>query len=509
MTYKKENTASRKSPSRWQLSEARSGQYKGDYRFYKLFAQIWGWDGVKAKPEKAVNKLCKYIRREERKHPVKRQRPRDPELQFAVGVAYLSGWIPDEKYQNKAAMWFARSYEQGCDKGALGTGYIYERGMAESDPVTDYEHMVKAYTDAAKQKNVYAQYRLAEILHRYDPDNLMIIQMLRNAADAGYPPAKALLEKVNMRPGKTAVPDEQKDLTSKQYDKLYELLIEIKKNSVEGLEASHRIEAAVMMQQATLNDMWKDIQESNAEKKESLEELQKSVQETLEKAGAEKRTQAEKFLKLLFGVDWRNPTRLCDASCDALVDAHVLMAVAKKQKISNYAGIVITAVWALEHECRRRFYIDFFCYLQANKICEPDCLHLDSNKKKKYGFTLGSIPHIVKCAEYEPFAKSKQLSETARTIMANESYRSVSQVFTDYKLCGDTMTFTDIVEKLRDEYRNKAAHGHVLTRNQAAECCTLLGITEANKRKAEQADNDLAQVEGALKALLWLTAPLK
>ena len=213
MTYKKENTASRKSPSRWQLSEARSGQYKGDYRFYKLFAQIWGWDGVKAKPEKAVNKLCKYIRREERKHPVKRQRPRDPELQFAVGVAYLSGWIPDEKYQNKAAMWFARSYEQGCDKGALGTGYIYERGMAESDPVTDYEHMVKAYTDAAKQKNVYAQYRLAKILYDVDPDNPRLTQLLFNAVDADYTPAKELMEKVNRHPRKTAVPDEQKNLT--------------------------------------------------------------------------------------------------------------------------------------------------------------------------------------------------------------------------------------------------------------------------------------------------------
>lgn len=49
----------------------------------------------------------------------------------------------------------------------------------------------------------------------------------------------------------------------------------------------------------------------------------------------------------------------------------------------------------------------------------------------------------------------------------------------------------------------------MLTREQATECCNLLGITEENKRKAEQANKHLEQVEGALKALLWLTAPLK
>lgn len=506
-------SAPRKAPSHGQMKEARSSQYNKDYKFYKLFAQIWGWDGFRADPEKAVKKLSKYIKWEERKNSVKRQRPRDPELQFAVGVAYLSGWIPDEQYENKAAMWFTRSYQQGCDKGALGLGYMREHGLAGSNSVTDYEHMVEEYTYAAKLGNIYAQYRLANILFEVDPDNPRLVQLLLNAADAGYQPAKELFDRVCSRRKKAAAWEKQQLAALAQnqelnFDEIKEMLVKLIITSEDTLAIVKRVEAFLQMLQSSLNGMWKELRESDAETAAKLDEWKQMVDSDLQRAAGiefasatqKAMKDAEEFMEVLFKGDWRESPRLCKESCDALVTARVLMEVAKDIGVKNYSGIVITAVWALEHECRRRFYDAYDSYLDKNRIKKPNCMYLNGDPSNKAAFSLGSLLHIVKTEEFHDFAMDHLLSDVALGIYRDEKYDSAKKVFLNYKLPGGKK-FADMIVKLNDKYRVPAAHAHVLTQTDAMGCCRILGITDAQK--------EMDRIEGLLKSLLWLTKPLE
>lgn len=499
-------------------------------KWAEAFSDIWGWNVLRCNPEDGIRDLKRYVKAQQRRPPEKRH-PYNPELQFLLGVAYLSDWIPCKNPAKKAETWFRRSADQDYPPALMAIGYLNEKGLSNC---SDETIMLNYYLKAAEAGNAAAQYRLASFLHNMpNGDPVEIKELLTDAASQEYKPARFLLaelypETVHNSKYREIYGDDWEEISRRQkeqriglynpYQKdeqptwLKQMLIYIseciQRMQAEFQRTQHaaetaadtalRIEVAVMMQQATLEEMWTEIRSNNSKIAQNLSDLQ---QRALEKAGAEKKKQAEEFLAILFGDDWRTPGRLCKESCDALVDAHVLMSVAEENEISNYAGIVITALWALEHETRRRFYFDFFCYLQANEISIPRCMHLGGKPENKLGFTLGSISDIVHCPEFEEFAQRILLSEAAKNIQQDKRYRYAGWVFSRYNLPGIEMTFTNLVNILRDEYRNEAAHGNLLTREQAIECCDLLGITNVH--------SDLNKIEGALKALLWLTAPVK
>lgn len=527
MAMKKNLSPAKAVPNHKKLKEARKMQYGKDYPAYELFARIWGWDGYEADHKQAVKQLAKYIEKEERKTNTEKQRPRDPELQFYVGVAYLSNWIPCEDSDAYALDWFERSSQQGSDKGALGVGYLMEINSG-TDKDT-YRKMVDQYTQSAKQGNMYAQYRLAKILHQWDPDNPRLVQMLMNAADAGYEPAKTLLTKINQRPQK----EKAKVVSARDYDDLNAKIQKLLDMASENLLISRRMEQKLDALQSSMNGMWDDLRRTEAEHERYITELQQSVNNALKEAIALPRPKgsnpdimvdAEKFMALIFREDWRKPDRLCDESCDALVTAHVLMSVAEELRITNFSGIVITAVWALEYECRRRFRDAFDRYLESLGVQQmqirADRMNLKYNKKEDNAeFTLGSTYYVVnpfglkKCrdfetaSEFDAFAEAcGLLSAAAKKIKKDRKYKDAGMVFWDYWIPGYrdsdgyNMSFTRILYELNEKYRVPAAHAELVSREAAAECCKMLGITEVHQ--------DMNSVTGALKTLLWLTAPL-
>ena len=62
------------------------------------------------------------------------------------------------------------------------------------------------------------------------------------------------------------------------------------------------------------------------------------------------------------------------------------------------------------------------------------------------------------------------------------------------------VSFKSCILDLNNRYRIPAAHAEEVTRQKAVECYNLLGITTAHQ--------EVNHVQGALKYLLWLTAPL-
>ena len=81
-------------------------------------------------------------------------------------------------------------------------------------------------------------------------------------------------------------------------------------------------------------------------------------------------------------------------------------------------------------------------------------------------------------------------------------------MFQEYELPGikteadaHGVTFESCIIYLNNNYRIPAAHAEEVTRQKAVECYNLLGITTAHQ--------EVNHVEGALKYLLWLTAPLE
>lgn len=471
--------------------------------------------------QKAIRTLRRFLYIQ-RHLPMEDRNPFDPDLQFLVGVAYLCGWLHCNNAAEEAHRWFRRSAGQDSPRGEMGIGYLHEKQLiANHDEIA----MLSNYTSAATKRYAPAQYRLVQYYQRQsNPDREQIKNLLTDAAAQQHEPAKYLLaelypETVHNMEYREIYGYEWAELARKQQESgtgLYAPKEETKDDLVEKMyvistennEMLKRQEITTQMIQTSLSGMWEEIKASEEEFRKQLEQLQQETAKYLDRISETEREDAEKFMSVLFKGDWREPGRLCDASCNYLVDAYVLMKAADKLEIRNYCGIVITAIGALEHECRRRFYDAFDSYLESIGV-EAQDRQVRMNLDKPF-FTLGSIGSIVRSPAFEEFVKAtKFLSPAAEKECAKRKFRGHKDMIGYYCLPGtwkknprDGRSFTDLTRELTQNYRNPAAHAEkVMTSEDAARCCDLLGITEAH----EKVDN----ITGALKALLWLTAPLE
>lgn len=469
--------------------------------------------------------------------PLKDRNPFDPDLQFLVGVAYLCDWLPCEDNVEEAQLWFRRSKKEGSPRGWMGIGYLHEKQLiAKHDEIA----MLSNYTSAAAEGYALAQYRLALYYQKQsNPDREQIKDLLTDAAAQEHTPAKYLLAELypetvyNMEyreiygyewaelarkqkessTGLYAPKEEQDDdnnladLMKETHDNVKRIL-PIVPVVIDNNEILRGMEISVKMLQSSMDGMWAELQSAEEKFRDQLEDLKTGIHENLGKVSKEELKDAEEFMSVLFKGDWRKPSRLCAESCDALVAAYVLMQVAGKLKIKNYAGIIISATWALEHECRRRFFHQYIRYLEEQHLEIPDVLYGTRKGKRVLEFTLGKVYLITQTPDFEGFAQTCLMSESAKKAVPVIS-RSKKQkppkaalVFTDYVIPnGDKTAFTKTLWEILDLYRNKAAHADVMDRAQAVTCCNVLGITEGHK--------EMDNLAGALKALLWLTAPLE
>lgn len=511
--------------------------------WYGAFASIWGWDQDRSNPVAGIRRLRRYVELQSRK-PREERHPYDPELQLLLGVAYLSGWIPCEDPVREAEWWISSSAEQESPRGLAAYGYLIEKKLLRTG---DEILMLNYYTRAAEMGSPVAQHRLARYLYRNRGCDPMVRQLLEHAANAQYTPAKELLAeaypetvfdlayrrmygsdwaglarkqqasaagifapRASGKEGEGGAlgtaPIDMRELAA-AVTETHHIVKETRKEVAAGNRIAEdtqgrivRMEAYLQSMKASLDGMWADLRQENAGNAKILRELQQTVNKNLRNASRAEVEAAEEFLASVFGGDWRNPARLCSESCDALVAARVLRKAAADFEIRNYAGIVITAVWAMEHECRRRFYDAFTGYLKEQKISRknwPVCLRLGGNPNGAFGFSLGSIEFIVQCPEFEAFARDRLLSEAVRETIV---FESVGQLFAEHSLYEENQSFVGIVRELVTQYRNKAAHGKSISRTQADACYSILGIAEDHLQTP--------QAGGALKLLLRLTKPL-
>lgn len=404
--------------------------------------------------------------------PIEDRNPFDPDLQFLVGVAYLCGWLPCENAVKEAHQWFLRSADQGSPKGMMAVGYLHEKRLGEYH---DENTMLSYYSMAGSMGYAPAQCRLTS----YHQQQLkQIYQNAEKARDASEKAQKAAENAQDIGVRTESV---------------------VNRNN----EMLRRVEVSVQMLQSSLNGMWAEVQDAEEEFRKMLQQLQQETQKNLNKISKTELAEAEEFMSVLFKGDWRNSSRLCDASCDALVTAHVLMKVAEKLGITNYSGIVITAVWALEHECRRRFYDAFDRYLQTMGVQAED--RLSRMNLINQFFTLGSVGYIANSQDFNAFCRSSNLLSPAAELERSKRRFSEAEMIYKYWLPGtrdrNEKTFKSIIVSLNEKYRKPAAHAEEVGKKEAEECCDLLGITEAYRK--------MNNIAGALKALLWLTAPLE
>lgn len=312
--------------------------------------------------------------------------------------------------------------------------------------------------------------------------------------------------------------------------------------------------------QKAQKQMWQELLASEAPGKEQgryIQQLQMQMTGALAKISSRYDSpleQEEKYLRLIFGSDWRNESRLCNTSCDHLLTAQVLMRYGSKIGIPNYAGIIITAISALETETRRRFFDEYVKYLEEQHTKPEDFpANLTYHKKAdgSFYYTLGSLKYILSAKVngentlsdemagqnapgrtlYTPdgdpyyydnrvddFLSKRIMSEYAKSIQKNPAYDRAYKVFQYYVPAGSDQSFVDCVNTINFTYRNKSAHADeaAMTREAAEKCCTILGIGISAERYAqlekaggnEQSQKELLGIEGLLKELLRLTKPL-
>lgn len=470
-----------------------------DNQFYDIFARIWGWDGRRSAPQKAVKQLNELVSQ--------KIKPTDRELKFFLGVAYLSGWILCKRPEAKAARLFEKT--AGYFRSMMALGYFYERGLGgyPKDP----DAMLAWYCKAAKYEYSPARYRLAVIELISKGPNLRSTRLLRQAAKAGYEPAEELLEQLKDRQKweqedlEACLPIDKEsaiwDFSPKcTYQERYG-----EEDTAEDIQSDSTVDVEQMK-----DDLIRELSARIREMEDQLVRLQQEIKRLIDTVPVSEKENEEKFLSVLFKDKWRNPEGLSEESCDALVDARTLMKTADRLGIKNYAGIVITAVSSLEIETRRRFFDLYIEYLKAQGKKEaqyPTSLLYNRDRDGELYYTLGSFWHIVKNVSdsvFDSFLRETLLSESAKRTVSDMQYQYAGEIIRDYEFPNIGKTFADIVCHVKSDYRNEAAHGHSMSREQAATCCDILGITGS-----EDAHAQLNEIEGALQALLWLTAPLE
>lgn len=304
--------------------------------------------------------------------------------------------------------------------------------------------------------------------------------------------------------------------------------------------------------QRSQKKMWEDILTETAGERQKIHirQLQSETEHALAEITREQGSElenAEKFLALIFGSDWRNEERLCNAACDSLLTARVLMQYGNKVGITNYSGIIITAVAALEIETRRRFFDAFVGYLEEQGTESqnfPENLTRHKRTDGSFYYTLGALKYILSprvkgknpageartrySDKGEPFYYDNRVDNFLRDCMMSQyakeiqkvcGYDRENKVFQFYIPVGCELSFVGLVDLVTKNYRNKAAHAdmRILTRADAEKCCSVLGVQIDEERYAllvsqessAQAQKDLLNIEGLLKELLRLTKPLQ
>ncbi len=365
-------------------------------------------------------------------------------------------------------------------------GDMYERGLGVT---ADLEKALELYKTASRRGNKKAKKRLEEIQkaqethHKNDP-----IPPKPSDEQGPEQTLQSLLEHV------TDIHDQVTQInsrTSKMGLQLDALVMFVETD----LKTVLLHEKKQLQERASVDD---DYAVSSFVKKavEYINAKTKSVNDLA--------MQEEAHLKSMFGSHW---SRLHESSQTSLISAGVLWksCAGISRTDFDFSGVCISAAAALETELKRVFFTGFQKFMQE-KYGMPDvnrweetfqnwpekllsmskadfeayCEMHSSNPKSKHlpkleladMFTMGLLPYIFGQPEQERSIEQenllrKRLSEYLATIVL-EKYKE-NPIAAFYK-AGKNASFVGKCETVRRNYRNKAAHTDIVSRDQAANC---------------------------------------
>lgn len=240
--------------------------------------------------------------------------------------------------------------------------------------------------------------------------------------------------------------------------------------------------------------------EYEAEVSKLINKLSQSINDELSDSDL---VETEEQLKMFFGeIVWNGFTQYTKTS---LKSAAFLMNACKRLTDSadmDYSGICINATSALECEIKRVFFDEFkkYCKTLPNN---PVPFPLAKEFRNESMFTMGSLRYAL--CDY-PRDKWNRLGHAqqekvndSRELMCN--YLMIH--FFPNKRCqhpiskfrfGNNVSFLDLCEAIRNNYRNPAAHSEKMSSTQAENCF----INVVGKASGEQ---HIENVKGALKLL--------
>ena len=194
----------------------------------------------------------------------------------------------------------------------------------------------------------------------------------------------------------------------------------------------------------------------------------------------DKYNQSRNELLSIFGNEWE---KLSEQSQNFLITSKLLFSqMCSMNKDMDYSGVCILVTKALEIELKKRLYYDFMDFLGSKYNNDFNKWHYSLYETKKIGstlmcvplderhFTLGSIAYITfyikdKKKNNEKYAESqKRLYEYCQSVM-NDDYTG-----NRYDLLGKMKSLGKAVNRIKDKYRNPAAHTNSIGKTLAQEC---------------------------------------
>lgn len=181
--------------------------------------------------------------------------------------------------------------------------------------------------------------------------------------------------------------------------------------------------------------------------------------------------QEEKLLRFTFSTEW---DKLEDSTKTFLVTAKVVFnSMSESDAELDYSGVCILVAKAFEVELKKRFFYEFVDYLDDNYHKDykqwPNAL-LKGNTKiiDTDVFTLGSVPKILRPREAGGVAQSnldaaeKRIEEYCKEKLFHTSDINEVRSILHGIACD--------VNKVKDSYRNPAAHTRMLKIKDAQQC---------------------------------------
>ena len=168
--------------------------------------------------------------------------------------------------------------------------------------------------------------------------------------------------------------------------------------------------------------------------------------------------------------------------------------------IIDYSGVCLLVTKALELELSKRFCQNYVAYYKSMNSGQTGIMAAPItilNKQhngylRQNDFTLGSFPFIVGCKFVKGLNNSKKeiIKDSIIEYVKQGILKTYAESHNDYEILDLLSGYAHDIERVRTDYRNKAAHTNAVTKVSAKECFDLvLDVEKLLKRMLDSFDN--------------------